>query len=193
MVDEGPEAAVHGEMCPVSQYLVAPGLLESVHDRENNDDQPHTDCDPADADRGNRRDENLTSLREEVSNRDEPLDRFSHRHKTGDGEGNQSKNNDPRKSGKQQTRNHHPYLSRFRGQHRHDRARRETCGRDPEQSFDGRRPSLRFQRSNAPDESGDGETCAERARRERCVPRTRECEADAAGGHARHQHRESVL
>ncbi len=79
VVDEGTEARVHREMRPIAEDLLAPGLLESVHDREHDDDQPDAGRDAADTDRRDRRDEDLAALGDQVADRDEPLDGLAHR------------------------------------------------------------------------------------------------------------------
>ena len=89
VVEEGAEARVHGEVGAVAEDLVPPGLLEAIHDREHDDDQPDPRRDSAHADRGDRRNEDLPALGHEVADRDEPLDALSHRNEAADRERDQ--------------------------------------------------------------------------------------------------------
>jgi hypothetical protein len=138
VIDEGTETAVHSEMCSVAENLVAPGLFESVHHREHDDDQPDTRGNSTNTDRRDRGDEDLTSLREEITDRDKPLDGFSHRDETGDRERDHSEHDATGEQSEQRSRRRHSNLADVRRQERRKRTRYESGGRHPKDSFDRR-------------------------------------------------------
>jgi hypothetical protein len=105
VVRKGSGDVVRAEVRPVPEDLVAPGLLESVHHRQYDDDQPHPGRNARNADRSNCRDEDLATLRHQVAGRNEPLEAVPEIEDAGGGQRDEP-DEDGSQQSPQQTRGH---------------------------------------------------------------------------------------